>query len=450
MILADAMKRWEVLKGQRKAYLCTGTDEHGMKVQRAAERQDMHPKVFCDTTAETFKDLARKANIANDYFIRTTDDDHRDAVVWFWEQLEASGYIYEAKHEGWYCVSDETYYPANLVEKRVDPLTGKQFMASIESGSEVEWTEERNYHFRLTSFKDRLLQFYEDNPEWLVPSTRMEEIKSWVENSLEDLSISRPSSRLTWGIPVPNDPSQTIYVWVDALINYITKAGYPWAKGEEHLLGWPADVQVVGKDITRFHCIYWPALLMAVGIPPAKKVISHGHWLIDQKKMSKSTGNVVNPFFAMDRWGTDVMRYYLLWNGSFTQDTDYGNEHIVGIYKKMLKSGLGNTLSRVSKGKGWTALNEVVRAVKDQGLALERAESEGEYAHLKYYAERVDQYVNKVSMFYDEYKPRAAVRALNDFVFEVSCVILFPSRDLELTIPSSRRIRSSRHWPLGR
>jgi methionyl-tRNA synthetase len=452
MVLADAMKRWEVLKGQRKAYLCTGTDEHGMKVQRAAERKDMHPKVFCDTTAETFKDLARLAEISNDYFIRTTDEDHREAVVWFWRQLEASGYIYEAKHEGWYCVSDETYYPENMVEKRIDPQTGKQFMASVESGSEVEWTEEKNYHFRLTAFKDKLLQFYNDNPEWLVPSERMSEIKSWVENNLEDLSISRPRNRLSWGIPVPSDTSQTIYVWVDALINYITKAGYPWAQGEEHQMGWPADVHVIGKDIVRFHCIYWPALLMAVGIPLPKRVISHGHWLMDQKKMSKSKGNVVNPFFAIDRWGADLMRYYLLLNGSYTNDSDYGNRHIVQCYKKMLQSGLGNTLSRVQTGKDWKPLDEVVQSVKNHGLGLERADKSDEYAQLKQYAERVDEIVDKVSQLYDELDPRAAQRALHEFVFDVSHS-KFPSLSLCGSRAESdktpRRTNSSTPWLLG-
>ncbi|ORY71708.1 tRNA synthetases class I (M)-domain-containing protein [Pseudomassariella vexata] len=363
MVLADVLKRWEVLKGGPPALLCTGTDEHGMKVQRAAELQDVAPKVFCDSVAQTFKDLAKKANIANDFFIRTTDPDHRDAVEYFWQTLQAKGFIYETKHEGWYCVSDETFYPENMVTKQVSPTTGKSIMTSIETGNIVKWTEERNYHFRMTELKDRLLDFYKKNPEWVVPASRMAEVVKWVENNLEDLSISRPASRLTWGIPVPNDESQTIYVWVDALINYLTKAGYPnWTPGSEHLGGWPADVQVIGKDIVRFHCVYWPALLMALDLPLPKRILSHAHWLMGQRKMSKSVGNVVNPFFALERWGVDAMRYYLMYCGGIAYDTDYGNYYITQSYVKGLQGGLGNLLNRITRPKVWSVRDAVTHA----------------------------------------------------------------------------------------
>lgn len=353
MVLTDILKRYQVLKG-RKALLCTGTDEHGMKVQQAALRAQTDPQEFCDSGAETFKDLAKAANLSNDYFVRTTDPDHRDAVQYAWQMLLERELIYESKHEGWYCVSDETFYPESAIEKRLDTFDGRIFMASQETGKEVEWTSEVNYHFRLSVFRDRLLEFYKDNPTFVVPHTRMKDVVKWVSDGLEDLSISRPSSRLTWGIPVPDDDTQTIYVWLDALVNYLTKANYPWAPGKEEAGGWPADVQVIGKDIVRFHCIYWPAFLLALEIPPPKQILTHAHWTLNHQKMAKSTGNVVNPFFAIDRFGVDIMRFYLAHDGGITNDSDYGNEQIVLRYKKALQAGLGNLVSRIARPKTWS------------------------------------------------------------------------------------------------
>ncbi|KAI8946213.1 tRNA synthetases class I (M)-domain-containing protein [Xylaria longipes] len=412
MLIADVLKRWQVLKG-RQAYLSTGTDEHGMKVQRAAELQDLHPKALCDANAETFKDLAKRANIANDRFIRTTDPEHRDAVEYFWDRLRDSGYIYENKHEGWYCVSDETFYPDNMVEKRVSPVTGKSFIASVETGNAVEWLEERNYHFRLTAFRDRLLQFYRDNPDWVVPRGRFVEVISWVENNLEDLSISRPASRLDWGIPAPDDPSQTIYVWLDALVNYITTAGYPyWQPGSEHTRGWPADVHVVGKDIVRFHCIYWPAFLMALDLPLPKQVLSHGHWLMSKQKMSKSIGNVVNPFFALDRWGVDTMRYFLIYSGHVSEDADYNNAYIVERYKKGLQGGLGNLLNRVTRPKNWSVRQAVENMTKNRASPLLPL-VEQHQACLEPIVKRADNWMKALN-------PSWALKAIIEVVFDTN------------------------------
>ncbi|KAL1869724.1 hypothetical protein VTK73DRAFT_2965 [Phialemonium thermophilum] len=353
MVLADSFKRWQTLKGN-KALLCTGTDEHGMKIQRAAALEDVPPRQFCDANAAIFKDLAQRSRIDNDFFVRTTDPDHVEAVKHFWFLLNQKGFIYESKHEGWYCVSDECFYPESLIEKTVDPMSGQVRMTSIETGSVVEWTQEKNYHFRMTALKDRLLQFYEQNPEWVVPASRMSEVVNWVKNNLEDLSISRPVDRLSWGIPVPDDPGQTVYVWVDALINYLTKAGFPgWTPGAEHAGGWPADVHVIGKDIVRFHCVYWPALLLALDLPLPKRILSHAHWTLGRKKMSKSTGNVVNPFFAIERWGADPMRFFLLHDGGIAYDSDYSNAAIVERYKKLLQWGTGNLTSRITRPKSW-------------------------------------------------------------------------------------------------
>lgn len=421
MVLADVLKRWEVLKNERPALLCTGTDEHGMKVQQAADLQDVPPKQLCDSNSEIFKDLARKANIANDHFIRTTDPEHREAVEYFWKRLEQNGYIYETKHEGWYCVSDETFYPEEMVTKQVHPHTGKTFMASTETGNAVEWTEEKNYHFRMTALKERLLEFYRENPEWVTPATRMREVVSWVENNLEDLSVSRPASRLQWGIPVPDDPSQTIYVWVDALVNYITYAGYPrWTPGSEHVGGWPADVHVIGKDIVRFHCIYWPALLMALDLPLPKRILTHGHWLMDARKMSKSIGNVVNPFFAIDRWGVDTMRYFLIHSAAMESDSNYSNEFIVEKYKKGLQGTVGNFLNRITRSKKWN-VRQAVEEMHNGGLRFAIGESPEEVQFgtmTKEHLQLLESLAGSVGEDFDEGSPKSALQKIMQFLIE--------------------------------
>ena len=410
MVLTDILKRWQVLRGKR-AILCTGTDEHGMKIQQAAAQAKTPPKEFCDLTAETFKTLAKRAGLSNDHFVRTTDEDHKEAVQYFWHMLKEREYIYESKHEGWYCVSDETYYPESAIEKRLDPLTGRTFMASQETGKEVEWTSEANYHFRLSAFQDRLLEFYRANPNFVVPVSRMHDVVRWVSEGLEDLSISRPVERLTWGIRVPDDESQTIYVWLDALINYITKAGYPWAPGQEHALGWPADVQVIGKDIVRFHCIYWPAFLLALDIQAPKQILTHAHWTLGHQKMAKSTGNVVNPFFAIDRYGVDAMRYYLAHDGGITDDSDYGNQFVVERYKKGLQGGLGNLVSRITRPKIWN-VQDAVQAARDGKLEKVDPSMEGQIIML-------EELPQKVSAKMEELNPGAALQKIMDAVYEV-------------------------------
>ena len=291
IVLADVLKRWQVLKGDKQAALLTGTDEHGMKVQKAAEKLSVSPKELCDKNAQQFLQLAEKANISLDRFMRTTDADHKVAVEHFWRELKKRGYIYESKHEGWYAVSDETFYPESQVHLILDPSTGRKLHASKETGKEVEWTSEVNYHFRLSAFKDRLLEHYEQHPEFIVPEERMNFIKKEVQAGLQDLSVSRPSSRLQWGIRVPDDDTQTIYVWLDALINYLTMTGYPSGEGGQHKL-WPPNAQVIGKDIVRFHTIYWPAFLMALDIPLPRGFLTHAHWTMGKAKMSSRSAMV--------------------------------------------------------------------------------------------------------------------------------------------------------------
>ncbi|PYI15835.1 hypothetical protein BO86DRAFT_311067 [Aspergillus japonicus CBS 114.51] len=344
MVIADVLKRWRTLLGETDAQLLTGTDEHGMKIQQAALAEGMETQALCDRNYKKFEDLAKAADLDYDYFIRTTEPAHKEAVQYFWEMLQHRGLIYTAKHEGWYSVSDETFYPQTQVHKSLDPETGHTRMVSVETGKEVEWSSETNYHFRLSAFQERLLDLYKTG--FITPTNYTTNIVKSVSEGLQDLSISRPSERLTWGIPVPGDDTQTIYVWVDALVNYLTKAGYPFAPGQGARLGWPADVHVVGKDIVRFHCVYWPALLMALDLPLPRNVLVHGHWTLNREKMSKSTGNVVNPFFAIHRFGVDTMRFFLINQGELAGDADYDNAYIIRDYEKVLRKGLGNLATR--------------------------------------------------------------------------------------------------------
>ncbi|KAK6004936.1 hypothetical protein QM012_007715 [Aureobasidium pullulans] len=422
MVLADVLKRWQVLKGKR-AILLTGTDEHGMKIQQASAKAGSDPKPFCDKGADIFKHLAARAELSNDHFIRTTDPAHKEAVEYAWHLLNERGYIYQSKHEGWYSVSDETFYPESQVHLVLDPPTGRKVMASIETGKEVEWTSEINYHFRLSAFRDKLLAYYEENPDWITPQAKMKEVVSAVSAGLEDLSISRPSSRLTWGIRVPTDPTQTIYVWLDALINYATAAGYPWAPGSEHAGGWPADVQIIGKDILRFHCIYWPAFLMALDLPLPKRFLTHAHWTLGKQKMAKSTGNVVNPFFALDRFGTDTMRYYMIHDGGIDNDADYDNIHIIERYKKGLQGGLGNLTARITRGKGWDVRRAIERFSGDYKSASPFSQGHARKSAIAEFEQLLVELPQAVNNRMEALRPNLALKGLMDNIYAANAFL---------------------------
>ncbi|KAG0187831.1 methionyl-tRNA synthetase [Apophysomyces sp. BC1034] len=322
------------MKGN-EAYLCTGTDEHGLKIQQAAEKNNTKPIDFCNRVSESFKQLCEAAHVDYTTFMRTTEKRHEKAVHALWDTLLKNGYIYKGHHEGWYAVSDEAFYASNQVQETVDEQ-GNKIMVSTESGQRVEWTVEENYKFKLSAFEGQLLKWIEENPKAVVPLNRKNEVVSWIRSGLEDLSVSRLRSRLDWGIPVPNDADHTIYVWLDALTNYLTATGYPWSEPNQV---WPADVHVVGKDIVRFHAIYWPAFLMAAGLPLPKQILAHAHWTMGKQKMSKSKGNVADPFEVLKAYGVDPVRYYLVRD-------DYSEEMIKKRYKKDLAGQLGNLLSR--------------------------------------------------------------------------------------------------------
>ncbi|KAF4589637.1 Methionyl-tRNA synthetase [Ophiocordyceps camponoti-floridani] len=367
MVLADVLKRWQQLHGVR-AFLSTGTDEHGLKVQQAAEKKGVKPQELCNTNSAKFHLMARLADISVDYFIRTTDPGHKKAVSTAWlhlkNKLKAGLGLYEGTHKGWYSVADETFVPDDMVQPAKEPQTGKNIKVSKETGNTVEWIEEKTWFFPMTEYKIRLLDFYNKNPRWIQPKSKMAEVRSWVEKNLSDLAVTRPRSRIAWGVRDPTDDSQTIYVWIDALINYLTNAGYgsKWTNASQNMEPWPADVHVVGKDILRFHAVYLPALLMALNLPLPKQILCHNHWIMGGRKMSKSTGNVVDPILALQRWEPDALRYYLMSEGCRRKDMNYSNKLVAHVYVKQLQANLGNLYYRVAKAKvtnAWRVSNAV-------------------------------------------------------------------------------------------
>ncbi|KAI8981719.1 tRNA synthetases class I (M)-domain-containing protein [Mycotypha africana] len=348
-VLADTIRRNYALHG-KEVIMSTGTDEHGLKIQQAAKKNNMQPIEFCDKVSESFRKLCTAANIEYTSFQRTTSPTHKKAVKELWNTLLKNGYLYKGKHEGWYAVSDEAFYAPNQVKEVTDEKTGEKTMVAIESGQKVEWMSEENYKFRLSLFGDKLVEWIDSHPTAIVPHNRRNEVLSWIKAGLADLSVSRLRSRLDWGIEVPNDPEHTIYVWLDALTNYLTATGYPW-HGEHsspNKEAFPPDVQIVGKDIVRFHAIYWPAFLMAADLPLPKQILAHAHWTMGKQKMSKSRGNVVDPFEVLDTYGVDPVRYYLVRDGGLADDGDYSEKMIKTRYKKDLAGQLGNLLNRTT------------------------------------------------------------------------------------------------------
>ena len=328
-IIADVLARFKRIDNHN-VYFLTGTDEHGLKIQKAAEQNKSNTKDYCDQISKIFLDLSKKLNLSIDDFIRTTEKRHKDAVVNLWNKLVKSGDIYLSKYKGWYSVSDEAYYNNDEIIER----DGKNY--STFSGSEVEWVEEESYFFKLSAWQDKLLEFYKTNEKFIVPHTRRNEVINFVKAGLKDLSISRTS--FTWGIQVPDNKNHVIYVWLDALTNYLSALNYPKTNDDLFKKFWPAALHVIGKDILRFHAIYWPAFLLAANINPPQKVFSHGWILSGDKKMSKSVGNILNPLEIIDKYGIDELRYYLMKEVSHGSD---GNISL-GSLEKCINSDLAN------------------------------------------------------------------------------------------------------------
>lgn len=336
MVASDAIARFKRLDGY-DVFAMTGTDEHGQKVQRTAAQNGLSPKAFVDGIAARFQEMEQRLGCSFDRFIRTTDADHLASTQELWRRMEANGDIYLAKYSGWYSVRDEAFYAE---EETVLQPDGTRLGGQ---GTPVEWVEEESYFFRLKAYQDRLLALYRDVPDFVSPETRRNEIVSFVQGGLEDLSISRTT--FDWGLPVPGDPRHVMYVWVDALNNYVTGCGFP-DEDSPRWHYWPADVHIIGKDIVRFHTVYWPAFLMSAGLPLPKRVFGHGFLLNKGAKMSKSVGNVVDPFALAESYGVDQLRYFFLREVSFGQDGNYSHEAIVGRINADLANDLGNLAQR--------------------------------------------------------------------------------------------------------
>ena len=337
-IVADIFARFKRLEGYKVLFL-TGTDEHGQKIQKEAKKNNKEPKIFCDELSETFRSLTKTLNLSNDDFIRTTEKRHYKSVIDIWNRLVRSGDIYLDKYSGWYSVSDEAFYDEDEIEIK----NGKKISKS--SGSPVEWLEEESYFFKLSSWSQKLLEFYKKNPDFILPNSRKNEVVKFVEKGLKDLSISRTS--FTWGIPVPKDEKHVIYVWLDALTNYISALNYPNTEDQKYKSFWPADVHIIGKDILRFHAVFWPAFLLAAKLPLPKRVFGHGWILSDDKKMSKSLGNILDPLDIIAKYGIDQLRYYLVKEVSLGNDGSISLENLKNCINNDLANNYGNLCQRV-------------------------------------------------------------------------------------------------------
>ncbi|MET4091234.1 methionine--tRNA ligase [Bradyrhizobium sp. S3.5.5] len=345
-ISADVLARFARLDG-KDVFFLTGTDEHGQKMVQTAQNEGLTPSALATRNAGRFKEMDERLNVSFDRFIRTTEEQHHRSSQEIWRRMEANGDIYADSYAGWYSVRDEAYYAEDETRLNDDGVRlGPQ-------GTPVEWVEEKSYFFRLSAYQDKLLKLYEDHPEFIGPDSRKNEVVSFVRGGLRDLSISRTT--FDWGVKVPSDEEHVMYVWVDALTNYITGVGFP-DESDKNWRYWPADVHIIGKDIIRFHAVYWPAFLMSAGISLPKRVYAHGFLFNRGEKMSKSVGNVVDPFNLADQYGVDQMRYFFLREVSYGQDGNYNHEAIVARINADLANDLGNlaqrSLSMIAKQLG--------------------------------------------------------------------------------------------------
>ncbi len=374
-IATDALARFQRLDG-KDVFFLTGTDEHGQKMIQTADAEKLTPMEVATRNAQRFKEMDLRLNISFDRFIRTTEEQHHRSSQEIWNRMAANGDIYLDSYAGWYSVRDEAYYAEE------ETSLGEDNIRRGPQGTPVEWVEEKSYFFRLSAYQDRLLRLYEEQPDFIGPDTRRNEVVSFVKSGLRDLSISRTT--FDWGVKVPDDAEHVMYVWVDALTNYITGVGFP----DEHDPNWhywPADVHIIGKDIIRFHAVYWPAFLMSAGIQVPKRVYAHGFLFNRGEKMSKSVGNVVDPFNLADQYGVDQMRYFFLREVPFGQDGSYNHEAIVARINADLANDLGNlaqrSLSMIAKqyqgilptpGE-FTGNDEAILAQADGMIALARS-----------------------------------------------------------------------------
>ena len=435
-IISDFFARFKRIDGFNVQFL-TGTDEHGLKIQRAAEKNDMKPLDFCNKISKTFQDLSKTLNLSNTDFIRTTEERHIKSVQYLWNILEKNGDIYLSKYSGWYSVSDEAFYTKEEITSKNNEKI------SISSGSKVEWVEEESFFFRLSKWEDKLLKYYENNPEFILPKSRKNEIVSFVKGGLKDLSVSRKS--FTWGIKVPSNDQHVIYVWLDALTNYISALNYPNVDNDLFKEFWPASVHMIGKDILRFHAVYWPAFLMSANLPLPLKIYGHGWILSGDEKMSKSKGNILDPLEIIETYGLDPLRYYLIKEVSFGNDGNISQEKLEDCINSDLANNFGNLCQRV------TAFNEKNCSLKiptnicfkDEDLVilnnfsdnLEKIRVEIDKQNLNFYINFIISALFDANKYFNDQEPwkkKDDTERLNTIVFTALelirkvCIMLYP------------------------
>ena len=405
-IIADFFARFKRIDGY-KVYFLTGTDEHGLKIQRAAEKKGVEPLAFCDEISKTFKNLSKTLNLTNNDFIRTTESRHKKSVQYLWEELKKNDDIYLSKYSGWYSVSDEAFYN----EDEIEDLDNKK--VAISSKSPVEWVDEESYFFRLSKWEKPLLEFYEKNPDFISPASRKNEVISFVKSGLKDLSVSRKS--FSWGIKVPNDNEHVIYVWLDALTNYISALNYPNKDDELYKKFWPASVHLIGKDILRFHAIYWPAFLLAAKITPPKKVYGHGWILSNEEKMSKSKGNILDPLEIIKQYGLDPLRYYLIKEVSFGNDGNISQERLEDCINSDLANNFGNLCQRVSAfvikncdskvPEKIKFENDDIKILDEYSQNLDKLRSEIDNQNINYYIDYIVNRLFEANKYFNDQEP---------------------------------------------
>ena len=405
-ITADFFARFKRIDGF-KVHFLTGTDEHGLKIQRAAESKNIDPQIFCDEISQTFRNLSSTLNLSNTDFIRTTEDRHKKTVQYLWSQLEKNDDIYLSKYSGWYSVSDEAFYTEEEISEKEDNKI------ATSSGSLVEWIEEESYFFRLSKWQDNLLEYYKNNPDFISPKSRKNEVISFVKSGLKDLSISRKA--FSWGIKVPNNPEHVIYVWLDALTNYISALNYPDTDDDLFKNFWPASVHLIGKDILRFHAVYWPAFLMAAKITLPNKIYGHGWILSGDEKMSKSKGNILDPIDIIETYGLDPLRYYLIKEVSFGNDGNISQDRLEDCINSDLANNYGNLCQRVTafaEKNCQSKVPDIKKFSKDDLLMLNRfldnmplIRKEIDNQNINYYIEFIINALFEANKYFNDQEP---------------------------------------------
>jgi methionyl-tRNA synthetase len=385
VIATDTIARFMRLDGY-DVYFLTGTDEHGQKIQQTATREGITARELVDRNVLRYRAMVERLNCSNDDFIRTTEMRHHKSSIGIWKKMAANGDIYLSRYSGWYSIRDEAYYAEDETA-----LNEHKVRINTKTGTPVEWVEEESYFFRLSAYQDKLLELYRRIPDYVLPKERLNEVESFVEGGLKDLSVSRTT--FDWGIRVPSDDKHIMYVWVDALTNYITAVGYPDVQSEQFKRYWPAALHVIGKDIVRFHAVYWPAFLMSAGVAVPKRIFSHGFLFNRGEKMSKSVGNVIDPFTLTDAYGVDPLRYFFLREVPFGQDGNYSHEAIVNRINADLANDLGNlaqrSLSMIGKQLGgvlpqpgaWSDNDKTILAAADGMITVVREHMKTQQLH---------------------------------------------------------------------